>query len=186
MVTFKMLALWAIVLVLQNASFTAVSRARNSGSDWYHAVASIFSNGIWFVSQTYIVVSLLDVAERASVADWVMMLAVYIGATVFGSVTMGKLLRKHVEKGKRRVGYYEPEPAFKYLVFPGEVVSATDGDIHHVSSDELMRLYGVSPKECRVIHGQRAQAYAAQHAARLYPEVTILRPREDGNYEMPA
>ena len=41
---------WAIVLFIQNASWSAVSRARNSGSLRYHAVVGLFSNGIWFLS----------------------------------------------------------------------------------------------------------------------------------------
>jgi len=45
------LLLWFLLLVIQNAAFTWVSRARNSGSYGYHAIAAVFSNGIWFVSQ---------------------------------------------------------------------------------------------------------------------------------------
>ncbi len=42
---------WFILLIVQNAAFTLVSRARNSGSYSYHALAAVFSNGIWFASQ---------------------------------------------------------------------------------------------------------------------------------------
>jgi hypothetical protein len=42
------LILWFLLLVLQNAAFTWVSRARNSGSIGYHAIAAVFSNGIPF------------------------------------------------------------------------------------------------------------------------------------------
>jgi len=97
---------WWFLLLLQNASFTAVSRARNSGSDWYHAIASVFSNGIWFVSQTIIVFSFLEVIKNTDWIGWLVMAGVYISATVTGSVTMGKLLRRFVEKGNRRVGHY--------------------------------------------------------------------------------
>ena len=37
---------WALLLILQNMAFTWVSRARNSGSLGYHAIASICSNGV--------------------------------------------------------------------------------------------------------------------------------------------
>lgn len=37
------------VTILQNASFTLVSRARNSNSILFHGLASILSNGIWFL-----------------------------------------------------------------------------------------------------------------------------------------
>ena len=35
--------------ILQNASFTLVSRARNSNSILYHTIASVLSNGIWLL-----------------------------------------------------------------------------------------------------------------------------------------
>ena len=35
--------LWAVMLLIQNATFTWVSRARNSKSLGYHAVAAVFS-----------------------------------------------------------------------------------------------------------------------------------------------
>lgn len=38
------------LVVLQNASFTLVSRARNSKSLWYHGIASVLSNGIWLLA----------------------------------------------------------------------------------------------------------------------------------------
>lgn len=98
------LLLWAVSLLLQNASFTWVSRARNSGSIKYHAVASIGSNGIWFLNQ-FIVVDVITKAIRSSDL-W---LAVGSGLwytlwTVVGSVTMHWFLMKHVETGKRKVG----------------------------------------------------------------------------------
>lgn len=101
------IALWAVVLVLQNASFTIVSRARNSGSDWYHATAAVFSNGIWFVSNGMIIFNVTAVIDRGSKAEFALLLAVYIVCTVFGSVVAGKFARRYMEKGKRRVGHYE-------------------------------------------------------------------------------
>jgi hypothetical protein len=34
----------------QNVSFTIVSRSRNRSSFKYHMIASVFSNGIWFLT----------------------------------------------------------------------------------------------------------------------------------------
>ena len=34
----------------QNISFTIVSRSRNRSSFTYHMIASVFSNGIWFLT----------------------------------------------------------------------------------------------------------------------------------------
>lgn len=96
--------IWAIVLILQNMSFTWVSRARNSGNIKYHAIAAVGSNGIWFITQ-FIVVGIIGKA----IASHNMGLAVRAGLwytlwTVIGSVFMHWFLMKHVEKGNRKVG----------------------------------------------------------------------------------
>lgn len=39
----------------------------------------------------------------------------------------------------------------RFLVRPSQVVSKHDGEIHHISAGELMRLHGVHPSECVVI-----------------------------------
>ena len=36
----------------------------------------------------------------------------------------------------------------KYLLHPRYVVSKSDGDRHYITSQMLMELYNVSPKEC--------------------------------------
>ena len=101
------LTAWAVLLVLQNASFTIVSRARNSGSDWYHAIAAVFSNGIWFLSNGIIIFNVTEVFDRGSPAEFALLLTIYIVCTVFGSVVAGKFARTHLEKGNRKVGYYK-------------------------------------------------------------------------------
>lgn len=96
------LAFWFLLLVFQNAAFTWVSRARNSGSLSYHAVASIFSNGIFFVSQFFMISM---VADHSMPLDRKVMLGVvYITATVLGSVLMHWFTMKYLEQGKRKVG----------------------------------------------------------------------------------
>lgn len=82
------------LVVLQNASFTWVSRARNSGSLKYHAVAAIFSNGIWLLVIRQVVVNF----DRPEI-----MVAYLIGA-VTGSVLMHWVSMKYLEKGSRAVG----------------------------------------------------------------------------------
>lgn len=53
--------IWALLLVLQQASHTASSRAKNSNVLWYTAIVGVFSNGVWFGSQFFIVNSMLAV-----------------------------------------------------------------------------------------------------------------------------
>jgi len=39
-----------VLAYVQNISFTIVSRSRNRSSMTYHAIASVFSNAIWFLT----------------------------------------------------------------------------------------------------------------------------------------
>lgn len=96
--------IWAVVLLIQNASFTLVSRARNSGSLKFHAIASVFSNGVWFASQIVVVTKISD-AWKAQ--DWGLLAftaAFYTLFTVIGSISMHYISMKYLEKGKRAVG----------------------------------------------------------------------------------
>lgn len=94
--------LWAILLIVQNAAFTLVSRARNSGSLLYHAVAAVFSNGVWFASQ-FILISVV-VKDVKSWGQGIALGLLYIMSTVIGSVSMHYVSMHYLEKGKRRVG----------------------------------------------------------------------------------
>jgi hypothetical protein len=96
------LAAWFLLLVCQNAAFTWVGRARNSGSLGYHATASAFSNGIFFASQ-FILISMVTDSSMPLDAKIGLGL-VYISATVTGSVLMHWVSMKFLESGKRKVG----------------------------------------------------------------------------------
>lgn len=102
-------ALWAVFLLFQNASFTMVSRARNSGNDLYHGIAAVFSNGIWFITFAFTFQILDRIWEQVRNGSWTFAVAMgllYIACTVTGSVLSAKFLRKFVEKGNRKVGAY--------------------------------------------------------------------------------
>ena len=76
--------IWGVLLVLQNASHTATSRSRNSTSLRYSAIASIFSNGIWFASQFFIVNQLIQAK-----GNWLRLALVmffYVTLTATGTV----------------------------------------------------------------------------------------------------
>lgn len=94
--------LWFMLLALQNASFTWVSRARNSGSYSYHAVAATFSNGIWFVSQLFLIS--MVVRPGMPTTELVKLGAIYILGSVTGSVCMHWISKNFLEKGNRVVG----------------------------------------------------------------------------------
>jgi hypothetical protein len=76
--------------ILQNASFTLVSRARNSSSLLYHTVASILSNGIWLLVIRHVVTNF---------DNWILMVTYVIGA-VIGSIGMHYIAMKYFEKPK--------------------------------------------------------------------------------------
>lgn len=76
--------------IIQNASFTLVSRARNSGNLWYNGIASIFSNGIWFIVVNQVVSKPNDVATGVT----------YVIAATIGSVLMQWIAIRFLEKKK--------------------------------------------------------------------------------------
>lgn len=105
--TFVEWLIWGVFLTLQNASFTLVSRARNSGSLSYHALAAVGSNGIWFVSQLFLFDQMLTILKTG---NWLHALTVglfYTTCTIVGSVGMHWLALRKIEKGKLKVGASE-------------------------------------------------------------------------------
>lgn len=78
-----------LITIAQNASFTLVSRARNSGSLLYNGLASILSNGIWFFVVKQVVDNNYPVWQSASV---------YISAATIGSVLMQWVAIRFLEK----------------------------------------------------------------------------------------
>lgn len=78
------------LVILQNASFTLVSRARNSNSLAYHTIASVLSNGIWLLVIRQVVMNL---------NNWQLMVTYLIGA-VIGSISMHYIAMKYFEKKK--------------------------------------------------------------------------------------
>ena len=79
---------WAGLLVVQNAAFTLVSRARNSKSVGYHAVAALGSNGVRFASQFLLFGFMLDVVKNGTWSDAIGLGLWYTIWTIIGSVGM--------------------------------------------------------------------------------------------------
>ncbi len=77
-----------VLVIIQNASFTLVSRARNSKSLLYHGIAATLSNGIWLLVLKNIVTHL----------EQPIMMWTYLVASVIGSLLTHYILMKHVEK----------------------------------------------------------------------------------------
>ncbi len=95
---------WALLLILQNAAFTWVSRARNSGSFGYHALAAVASNGVWFASQFIMIDQMLKIIRSGSWAEAAAVGVFYATCTVIGSVGMHWISLRYLESGRRKVG----------------------------------------------------------------------------------
>lgn len=76
------------LVVLQNAGFTLVSRARNSKSLVYHAVAAVASNGIWLLVIRQVVLNL----------DRIDLMITYLVGSVLGSIAMHYIAMRFFEK----------------------------------------------------------------------------------------
>lgn len=61
----------------------------------------------------------------------------------------------------------------KYLIIPDYVRSKNDNDRHFITAKDLIRLYGVNPKECVI-----ADPSKRQHVAGLI----VLGPLSSGKY----
>ena len=77
-----------MLVLLQNASFTWVSHARNTNSLRYHAIAAIFSNGIWLLVIRQVVLNFNNL--------WLMI--TYLIAAVIGSLIMHYVSMNFLEK----------------------------------------------------------------------------------------
>jgi hypothetical protein len=95
---------WAILLLFQNAAFTWVSRARNSGSVKWNMIASVFSNGVWFVGQMFIVNVFFVMMETGDLTVIIPAAIFYTAFTTAGSGLSQWVLLRFVERGKTRVG----------------------------------------------------------------------------------
>lgn len=91
---------WGCLLFVQNASFTWVSRARNSSSIAYHAVAAVASNGVWFASQFILIGAVIN--ELKTPGQAIAGGLLYILATVSGSVAMHYASLRWLESGRRK------------------------------------------------------------------------------------
>ncbi len=87
--------IWALLLILQNASHTWTSRARNSKDIVMHGIASMFSNGVWIVSLYFAVGSMMNGF------NW-KVVVFYCAFTMLGSIGAHYILMHHVEPRRER------------------------------------------------------------------------------------
>lgn len=136
--------LWAFVLILQNFTFTFVSRARNSGSLRRHMIASVFSNGVWFISQMLIFTTLFAIMTgKYGIGQAVFASFYYTVFTMAGSLAAHYYSLK-TEKGKSRVGAFKDVATFTTV--EGEIIRKralfvdTGDGIGTFTPDELSKI----------------------------------------------
>lgn len=71
------------------------------------------------------------------------------------------------------------EPPVRYVLHPGYVTSATDGQRHWISGPRLAVLHGLGSRDWRGV------VSAGDHGYRELPGDVHLYPRRDGNYTLP-
>jgi len=76
-----------LLALIQNVSFSLVSRSRNRDNMRYHIIASVFSNGIWFLTFRQLVVADMNLT----------LFIPYTIGTVLGSVS-GVRISMWIEK----------------------------------------------------------------------------------------
>jgi hypothetical protein len=97
-------AVWALILLAQNFSFTFVSRARNSGSTARHMKAAVLSNGVWFASQIFATSAFMKILSgQFGLGKALFAGAFYTAFTVLGSWSAHKWALRN-EKGTAAVG----------------------------------------------------------------------------------
>ena len=63
----------------------------------------------------------------------------------------------------------------RYILHPGFIISASDGDRHYIGAAKLAKLYGLPLAKCIVITSPRYQEQDGD---------VHLRPRYDGDYNI--
>ncbi len=91
---------WSLLLVIQHFAFVIVSRARNSRSIRYHAIASLFSNGVWFVSQFILVVQVQKVFTEADWFHALLLGLIYTASTMTGAISSHWFALNYLEDKK--------------------------------------------------------------------------------------
>lgn len=95
---------WGLILILQNVSFTLVSRARNSASLARHVRAALLSNGVWFISQLIMVNEIFSMMKGDNGLVIAIMSVVYYTAATVGGSVLAHWWSLKTESGKSAVG----------------------------------------------------------------------------------
>ena len=87
-------------------------------------------------------------------------------------------------RGRKKLPYKQAHIKYKFLLLPGNILSAVDGGRHYVSSGDLKKLYGVHASECRPysVWVGKALGETPPGDASFFPNLIHLKPRLHGDY----
>jgi len=105
--------LWPLTLLWQNYAFTMVSRARNSGSLKRHAIASLQSNGVWFLQTLFAFTAFGHIIKGEY--GWLLTAGAVAMYTAF---TMAGSLYAHYQSLKKEKGLGAVGASKKYAQIP--------------------------------------------------------------------
>lgn len=77
---------WAVLLILQNMAHTVTQRAKNQDKLVYTTVASVFSNGIWILSNVMMVGQIVDFTGSSNWKKGMFVVGFYVLFTTIGTV----------------------------------------------------------------------------------------------------
>jgi len=89
---------WSLLLAVQQFSFVVVSRARNSDNLWYGGIASVFSNGIWFMQSLLLTDGMIKVLRDSDWTTATKMGILYVTVNAVFAVIAQKVCMKWFEK----------------------------------------------------------------------------------------
>ena len=89
---------WSLLLAIQQFSFVVVSRARNSNNLWYGGIASVFSNGIWFLQSLLLTDGMIKVLQDSDWTTATKMGILYVTVNAVFAVIAQKVCMKWFEK----------------------------------------------------------------------------------------
>lgn len=73
----------------------------------------------------------------------------------------------------------------KYALYPGEMESKNDGQVHQITAGDLCRLYGVRLDECVIVMPRHYRMPIYRHFIERASKLIALYPRYDGDYRLP-
>lgn len=86
--------IWGFLILIQNMAFVANSRARNSSSLHYHAITNLCSNGIWIISQFFLIDKVSLALKTNDYGLSAVIFGVYVVLNLIGGLTAHHYLLK--------------------------------------------------------------------------------------------